>query len=149
MRMYLDTCCYNRRYDEQSQVRVFLETQAIRNIQSLIETGKLQLVRSYILDYEISRNPFPERQAEIIAYLNQYAGVYIGAENAEAVEKRASRMMASGVKQLDALHLSCAIEAQSGYFLTTDDRLLKYRSNRIALLNPLDFQTFWEVEIHA
>ena len=149
MRMYLDTCCYNRRYDEQSQVRVFLETQAIRQIQSLIEAGELQLVRSYILDYEISRNPFPERQAEIFAYLNQYAYTYIGVENAEAVENRASYMMASGVKKLDALHLSCAIEARCGYFLTTDDRLLKYRSNQIALLNPLDFQMFWGVQIHA
>ena len=28
MRIYLDNCCYNRPYDDQSQIRVSLETQA-------------------------------------------------------------------------------------------------------------------------
>ena len=40
---------------------------------------------------------------------------------------------------MDAYHVACAIEAECGYFLSTDGRLLKYRSNEIALLNPLDF----------
>lgn len=28
MKIYLDNCCYNRPYDDQSQVRIQLETQA-------------------------------------------------------------------------------------------------------------------------
>lgn len=28
MGIYLDNCCYNRPYDDQSQIRVFLESQA-------------------------------------------------------------------------------------------------------------------------
>ena len=33
MRIYLDNCCYNRPYDDQSQMRVFLESQAKLHIQ--------------------------------------------------------------------------------------------------------------------
>jgi hypothetical protein len=36
MRVYLDNCCYNRPYDNQSQLRISLETQAKLYIQQLI-----------------------------------------------------------------------------------------------------------------
>lgn len=37
MRIYLDMCCYNRPYDDQSQLKVALETQSKLHIQHLIE----------------------------------------------------------------------------------------------------------------
>lgn len=36
MRVYFDMCCYNRPYDDQSQIKVSLETQAKLHIQNLI-----------------------------------------------------------------------------------------------------------------
>lgn len=33
MRVYLDNCCYNRPYDDQSQLKISMETQAKLNIQ--------------------------------------------------------------------------------------------------------------------
>jgi len=36
MRVYLDNCCYNRPYDDQTQMRINLETQAKLYIQQLI-----------------------------------------------------------------------------------------------------------------
>ena len=35
MRVYLDNCCYNRPFDDQTQVKVLIETLAKLNIQSL------------------------------------------------------------------------------------------------------------------
>ena len=54
--------------------------------------------------------------------------------------------MQTGVKTNDAYHVACAIFAACDYFLTTDDRLLKYSTPKIQLLNPLDFVKRLEVE---
>ena len=62
MRIYLDMCCYNRPYDDQSQLKVALEAQSKLHIQNLIKEGKLDLIGSYTLDYENSRNPYEMRR---------------------------------------------------------------------------------------
>ena len=56
MRLYLDNCCYNRPYDDQSQIRVSLESQAKLHIQDEIKKGKYELASSYMLTYVNSRN---------------------------------------------------------------------------------------------
>ena len=53
MRIYLDNCCYNRPYDDQSQLTVGLEAQAKLYIQSKIKSGEYELVTSEILCFEI------------------------------------------------------------------------------------------------
>ncbi len=55
--IYLDNCCYNRPYDDQSFLSIFLKTQAKLAIQELISKKKLKLVWSFILDYENYINP--------------------------------------------------------------------------------------------
>ena len=47
--------------------------------------------------------------------------------------------MKTGIKMKDAYHIACAIHSRCDYFLTTDDRLLKYHTNEIQMLNPIDF----------
>lgn len=64
-RIYLDNCCLNRPYDDQSQLRISLETQAKIYIQNLVKTGQLELATSYVLQYENSRNPFDLRRMPI------------------------------------------------------------------------------------
>jgi hypothetical protein len=44
MLIYLDNCCFNRPYDDQSYSIIFLETQAKLGIQENILSGKYQLV---------------------------------------------------------------------------------------------------------
>lgn len=63
--VFLDNCCYNRPYDDQSQIRINLETQAKLYIQRLIIDGKINLVYSYISRYENSQNPFKIRRDTI------------------------------------------------------------------------------------
>lgn len=49
MRVYLDMCCYNRPYDDQSQIKASLETQAKLYLQDQIQGEQLELVSSYVL----------------------------------------------------------------------------------------------------
>lgn len=39
----------------------------------------------------------------------------------------------------DAYHVACAVYSSCDCFLTTDDRLLKYHTGEIQMLNPIDF----------
>ena len=65
MRIYLDNCCFNRPFDDQSQIRVRLESEAKLKIQEEIRSGRLQLAWSYVLDYENNKNPYQERKERI------------------------------------------------------------------------------------
>jgi hypothetical protein len=62
---------YNRCFDDQSQLRIRLETGAIEGIFDLAENGGLELVWSFMLDYENSLNPQDERKewAELLSQL--------------------------------------------------------------------------------
>jgi predicted nucleic acid-binding protein len=48
------------------------------------------------------------------------------------------------IKPLDALHLSCSINAKVDYFITVDDDILKYKTNEILILDPIGFIKYWE-----
>lgn len=65
MRIYLDNCCYNRPYDDQSQLRISLETQTKLFIQEQITAGKIELVSSYVLIAENSMNRILSKRENI------------------------------------------------------------------------------------
>lgn len=138
MKIYLDNCCYNRPYDDQSQIKVFLETQAKLHIQRMIVEGKVELVYSYMSRYENSQNPFEIRKNTIAEFFKN-ATVYVDERNADNAAQKAQQIMATGVKAKDAIHIACAIIAGADYFLTTDIRLLKYKTDEIKLINPTEF----------
>jgi len=74
LRVYLDNCCFNRPFDDQGQTRIRIETEAKLRIQELVREGKLELVWSYILDFENEANPFDERRTTISGW-RQYAAI--------------------------------------------------------------------------
>lgn len=71
LRIYLDMCCYNRPYDDQSQLKITMETQSKLYIQTLIKEKKLNLITSYMLRYECSNNPFEMRRNTIFDFINK------------------------------------------------------------------------------
>lgn len=139
MKIYLDNCCYNRPYDDQSQLRISLETQAKLYVQDLIRQKKLNLVSSYVLWYENSQNPFKIRKRSISEFIQKNTIEYIDVDKAEDIKRKADEIMKTGVKTKDAYHVACAIYANCDYFFTTDDRLLKYATDEIQIVNPIDF----------
>ena len=145
MRIYLDNCSYNRPYDNQSQMRIYLETQAKLYIQELIKQKKLKLVTSYVLDYENSRNRSSQKRMATEKFMEDYATFYVSNRNENRIKEYATTIMETGVKEKDAYHVACAILAECEYFITTDDRLLKYQSENIKLVTPGEF--IREVEV--
>jgi len=138
MKIYLDNCCFNRPFDDQSQLRILLESEAKLRIQENIRSGTFELVWSYILDYENSKNPFRERREQIIKW-RTYSDEDV--EESEEVLNIAVMIMKYGIKKLDSLHLACAIKANTDYFLTTDDGVIKKATliKNIQIVDPIDF----------
>ncbi|MCD7784213.1 MAG: hypothetical protein LUH18_01305 [Oscillospiraceae bacterium] len=52
MRVYLDSCCYNRPYDDLEQERILVEGEAVLNILSKALDGKHEILGSYALEYD-------------------------------------------------------------------------------------------------
>lgn len=139
MRVYLDNCSYNRPYDDQSQMRIHLETQAKLHIQDMIRQEKIELVTSYVLDFENSNNRSIQKRMAIEKFMKEYATLYVSNKNEKDIEKISDVIMETGVKEKDAYHVACAVIAECDYFVTTDDRLLKYQSEKIELVTPGEF----------
>ena len=145
MKVYLDNCCYNRPFDDQTQRSVHLETQAKLWIQDLIKNDKVILVVSFFSLYENSANKDVEK-AEHIADFFSNAQVYIDETSIDEVQLLRDEIMKTGIKHKDAIHIATAIIADSDYFISTDKRILKYKSDRIKTINPVEFINIWEEE---
>ena len=138
LKLYLDNCCFNRPYDNQSLIRNRLETEAKIYIQKLIIEDDYDLVWSYILDFENSKNPFRERKEEISTWR---AVAKSRIMETEEILLRAENLQKLHIKSKDALHISCAIEEKCNYFLTTDDKLLSKNNliDQITIISPIGF----------
>jgi predicted nucleic acid-binding protein len=116
-------------------MRVQLEAQAKLCIQEHIRNGTLELVWSYMLDFENAANPFEERRTTISGW-RQYATIDI--EETATILQRANLLAGGGLKAKDALHIACAIAGACTYFVTTDDDILKRRQGiqDITVIDP-------------
>ncbi|MEI8141101.1 MAG: PIN domain-containing protein [bacterium] len=138
MKIYLDNCCFNRPFDDQCQIRVRLESEAKLEVQARILHKELDLVWSYILDFENQANPFEERREAIEKWRLR---AVIDIEETPGILAKANEFMLQGLRPKDALHLACATEAACDVLLTTDDAMLHFGKGRTAVqvMNPVDF----------
>jgi len=141
-RIYLDNCCFNRPYDDQKQLRVYLETQAKLHIQSLVIEKKVELVWSFILTFENSQNIFNAKKIAIAQWENLSSSFV---EKSEEIRFIAKEIMTTGIKAADAAHVACAIAGKCDYFITVDKRLLKYQDKRIIISNPIEIINHLEI----
>lgn len=134
---------YNRPFDDQSQMRIRLETMAITMILTLIEGGSFSAKWSFVLDYENSRNPFVERRA-FVEQLSQVCERSI--EPDESIRELARNLANTyGIRARDALHLACAESSGCDYLVTCDDRLAQQgqrlrqaKTLHVNVINPID-----------
>ena len=122
IRLYLDLCCFNRPFDDQSQTRVRFETEAKLALQEHVRSGRVEIVWSYILDFENNQNPFLERAESITAWRDLAT---LQVSESELTFTTARQVGALGVKAYDALHVGCAVAGGAAIFVSTDDALLR------------------------
>ncbi|MCB1172429.1 MAG: PIN domain protein [Leptospiraceae bacterium] len=138
MKIYLDMCCFNRPYDDQSSMTISLETTAKLMIQGLVKDGRLVLIWSFMLDYENQANPNVANQTEIFEWRKE-AGSIVKLDN--SILENAKQLHQLGLHQKDALHIAAADNAGAQRFITVDKGILR-KSNEIALIktcSPIEF----------
>ena len=137
-KIYLDVCCLNRPFDDQTQPRIRLETEAILEIISRCRTGEWELLSSTALESEIARTPDLNRREQVQEALGTAQQKILVTNE---ISRRAIDLTNFNIKNFDALHIACA-EGNADVFLTTDNRLLSkalsYRSNlNVVVANPM------------
>jgi predicted nucleic acid-binding protein len=137
MKVYLDTSAYNRPFDDQTQPKIFLESQAVVIVLQMVEARMVDLVSSSVLEYENSRNPYPLKQEAMNRYLQMAEAKQMVDE---AIRQRAEQLGHNGLKAVDALHVACAETLRSDYFITCDKRLINRCAElTLKVVNPVDF----------
>ena len=138
MRIYLDTCCLNRPFDEQTDEKVILETEAILGIINRCETDEdWSFFSSDVLDDEISRIVYPVKKQKVLA-LYHSASTHIDLN--DAMIEQAKRFEQYSLRPFDALHLACAEYAQADVLLTTDKKFIRQAKQlklKTRVVNPL------------
>ncbi|MDO9566662.1 MAG: PIN domain-containing protein [Candidatus Desulfaltia sp.] len=121
-KIYLDVCALCRSYDDQSYMRINLETIAVQLIFSAIDQNMYDLVYSPVHIKEISAISDQIERFELY-HLLQETGKFINVDKMQA-RKRAEKLVSVGLGVADAAHLVFA-EAVEADFITCDDKLCK------------------------
>ncbi len=144
MKIYMDVCCFNRPFDDQTQDKIRIESDAILAILSKCMSGEWQLLSSEVLDIEIEHTQDKWKKSKV------YELYKLAAEKIrlnDKITKRAFEIQNSGLKSFDSLHVASAEYSKADIFLTTDKKLL-HKAERLKLdiktANPLSW--FMEVE---
>jgi len=140
VKLYLDMCVYNRPFDDQSQSRIMIETQIFILLLAMISEGRVDLINSFALEYENSKNPNIENMLKISDCLG-YSTDYITCD--EGILDRSLKFEKYGLMGMDAMHMACAEKAKADFFVTCDDDLIKKleRIDNIGIVyyNVIDF----------
>lgn len=141
MKIYLDVCCLNRPFDDQTQTRIHLEAEAVLSIIQSVEDNEWQWISSEAVAYEINRTPNEERQERLWSLESRSTERL---PLTDAILQEAEQLQHLGFTTYDALHLTFAASAEVDVFLTTDDKLLKRAQRyqveiKIPVANPLSW----------
>lgn len=88
------------------------------------------------------------RRKAIMQFIDIHTMGYIGLERKDTIESMATEIMKTGVKFKDACHVASAIYAKCEYVISTDMRLLKYKTDQIKMVTPIEFVTGMEDELY-
>lgn len=141
MRVYLDVSCLNRPFDDQTQVRVRLETEAVTAIFQKCDRGDWKQVSSDMAKIEVDAIPDEVRRARALLLLPTSKAVL---ELTDRLYMRAADLERLGFKPADAVHVAAAEALNADVLLSCDDRLVRVAWRRrdqlaVKVANPLDW----------
>jgi predicted nucleic acid-binding protein len=138
--IYLDYNCFQRRFDDPSQIRIQLEALACEEIFLRAEIEEVQLAWSFMHEDETLLCPFPNR-LNVAFILSTLCKTRIGPEE-QIYESAQEFQRISKITSKDAIHLACANFIKSDYFLSCDSRLVSQAKKlglKMTILNPVDY----------
>jgi hypothetical protein len=138
--IYLDYNCFQRRFDDPSQIRIQLEALACEEIFLRAEIEEIQLAWSFMHEDETLLCPFPNR-LNVAFILSALCKVRVGPED-EIYESALEFQGRCNLTSKDAVHLACAHFIKADHFLSCDNRLVKQAKKLgldMEISNPVDY----------
>src|SRR5260370_29853593 len=102
MRVYADMCCLKRPFDDQSQPRIHLESEAVLALLGA-PADRVEFLRAPAHDLENDQNRLPVRAERVREWLTAMLRVEPPDETLIA---RTAELIALAFKNLDAVHLA-------------------------------------------
>jgi predicted nucleic acid-binding protein len=139
MKIYLDVSCLNRPFDDQSQVRIRLEAEAVALVMERMDLGVWEQISSQMVTLEVEAIGDPDRKECVQTLLKD---VEICVRLADKEFSRAAILEKLGFKAADALHVAAAESAAADVLLSCDDRLCRLAKRcrcelLVHVVNPL------------
>jgi len=144
LRIYLDNCCFNRPFDDQTFDRIHIESEAILTILELCEQGNHEVVGSEVLEIEMDQSINFVKKEKVKSL---YKTVLARIDYSEDILKRSKEIRSyTGIQAFDSMHIASAEKGNIDVFLTTDDKLIKGCKKmefQLRIMNPVN----WLMEV--
>lgn len=126
--IYLDTNVYSRPFDDQTRTDIQEEANAFLEIIAEVEIGRLILLTSDILEFEVQNILSEEKRANVKDYLG-LANQHIA--TSEQLVNLGKRIQSDcHIRARDALHVASAILGRARYFLSCDSKVTEMKQAR-------------------
>jgi predicted nucleic acid-binding protein len=141
MKLYLDTCCYNRPYDDQTQETVHIEGEAVLGIVNVCRKNGGEIIGSPVLELEIDKINDLEKMKKVryFYYLTITTQIDYTVQILNRVQELSNQ---SNIRMLDKFHLSFAENSGADALLTTDIKFEKACQKldlKTRVINPLRY----------
>ncbi len=141
VKIYLDVSCLNRPFDDQSQVRIRLEAEAVLLILEQLDAGAWEHLSSGMATIEIEAIPDAERAHPRRLLLPGEKSIL---KLTQPIWERGAEVEGLGFRPADAVHIAAAEHTGADVLLSCDDRLCRRarrrrRQLRVRVANPVDW----------
>jgi len=141
MKIYLDCCCYNRPFDDQTQEKIRIESEVILTIINMFRQNNCEIVGSSALDIEIEQIKDIAKKEKVKIFYEQTITQKMKITD-DILKKMQEMSEEVNIKKFDLLHLLLAENANANVLLTTDDKFEKASSKlnpKVKVLNPIKY----------
>lgn len=121
-RVYLDTNLYCRPLDNQKDRRIKNETHAFLEIVSKAENGKITIISSDYVKFEIKQIINPQKRKDVRGFEKTLSEINI-TSNRKLTTLAQEFISKCHLNALDALHTASACMGNADYLLTCDDQI--------------------------
>ncbi len=140
MKIYLDNCCYNRPFDDQTQDRIHIESEAVLALLKACENGDITILSSPVVRMEIDKASDDDKRTKV---LSLYSLANPEVPFSDTIKNRAEEIRSKlNIRLMDSLHVATAEAGKADAMLSTDDKLVKACSKMkldVRVMNPVTF----------
>jgi hypothetical protein len=141
MGLYIDTCGWNRPYDNQRYAKIRAESTAVKNIIALAQWYGYAIFGSNMLDKEIGNIRDTQKYRLVWKFYQETVTARATAKKV-IFDRFVPLALQAGIGRSDAVHLCYSISAGADYLLTTDADFIDIAAGMalpIKVINPLNF----------